>query len=244
MDLLARLDETEPNTLFARAVVRGDAHGTVVVETTASYVAHAYGMSILLGDGAPDDDTLAAVLARPRAADEWLQLWPLPWAARFDALAPGTVERHTRVNFAFSRDRVRPARPRDVEVVRADRACFDMPGSVVPRAFWRDADQFVRHGAGFAVHADGAIASLAFSAFVTARQLELGIETLPHHRGRGLAAHACTALIDHCLERDLEPVWACRAANAGSMRLASSLGFVPSLTLPYFRLPPSSRPTA
>lgn len=225
------------NTLFARAVVEQGAPGLVRAGATSLHVVHAYGMGLLVGEGAPDDAALDAVLTRPRDVVEWLQVWPRSWAERFDARAPASVERHTRVNFAFSPARYR--RPSSVGhvVVPVDRALFATPGSVAPRWFWPDADAFLARGAGFAVLVDGAPAALAFAGFVVDDQLEIGIETHERHRGRGLAKLACAALIDHCIAHDLEPVWACREANVASHRLAESLGFVPTLRLPYFRLP-------
>jgi RimJ/RimL family protein N-acetyltransferase len=79
--------------------------------------------------------------------------------------------------------------------------------------------------------------SMAYSAYITHNQLELGIETSENHRGKGLALHTCSALIDYCLKYQYEPVWSCRFENAGSYRLAQKLGFEPVLTLPYYRLP-------
>jgi hypothetical protein len=39
----------------------------------------------------------------------------------------------------------------------------------------------------------------------------------------------------------LTPVWSCREDNAGSMRLAQSLGFVATRWLPYFEVLPRVR---
>jgi RimJ/RimL family protein N-acetyltransferase len=249
--LIPSLRALDMNTLFARAVLDHDAPGRVFVDSAESpsvaYVIHGYGMSLLFGGrGSPpaDDRALMEVLGMRRSAAEWLQLWPEPWAARLAALsASSAVEQHTRVNFEFSPAAYHMRRRRSSEtshrIVRADRSVFSMTGSVVPRAFWTDVDRFLGAGAGFAVLIDDKPASLAFSSFVTSSQLEIGIETVEQHRGRGLATLACAALIDHCLARGLEPVWACRLDNGASHRLAETLGFVPVRHLPYFRLPPA-----
>lgn len=243
---LAPLAALEMNTLFARAVVSDDAPGAVFADRARSpstfYVVHGYGMSLLLGStGAPDlDDAVAAhVLARERTEIEWLQISSTDWATPLAKLSPA-LERDTRVNFAFSAAAYRRRRPSVVSpahaIARVDRSAFAMSGSVVPRAFWRDADSFLARGAGFAVMAGGRPVSIAFSSFVTSSQLEIGIETLEGFRGRGLATHACVALIDDCLARGLEPVWACRLGNTASHRLAEALGFVAVRWGPYFRL--------
>lgn len=244
------------NTLFADAVLALDAAGRVAAssgaEPAVGYVCHAYGMSLLFGEVCDPSDrmrVLRQVVERPRTRDEWLQVSSASWAQALDDWAASGTSgaawtRHTRVNFQFSpaRFRSRPgrepaalARP-TYRVERVGAAAFAMPGSVVPRAFFRDAEHFQSTGTGFAVIEGDRLAALAFSAFVTPTQLEIGIETLPTHRGQGLAAHACAALIHDCLAQGLEPVWACRLENTASVRLAQSLGFEPVQYLPYFCL--------
>jgi L-amino acid N-acyltransferase YncA len=83
---------------------------------------------------------------------------------------------------------------------------------------------------------DSQPATTAFAAFVHGKQLEMGIETAPPHRGKGYAVYICQALIGHCLKEGFEPIWACRLENAGSFRLAKKLGFEPTLYLPYYQL--------
>jgi len=255
--LLPLLQSVGMNTLFARAVLVRDAPGRVLVDSVESpsvvYIQHGYGMSLLLRTREcprPNADYLEKVLRLRRVAPEWLQVWPRAWASVLAASevcrARGSaeVELHTRVNFQFfSQKYFASAARRSISgctVARAERSAFSMAGTVVPRSFWSDADRFLDAGGGFAVLVDGRPAALAFSAFVTSSQLEIGVETAEEHRGRGLARLACAALIDQCLAKGLDPVWACRLDNRASHRLAEALGFVPIRHLPYFRLPPEA----
>jgi RimJ/RimL family protein N-acetyltransferase len=82
----------------------------------------------------------------------------------------------------------------------------------------------------------GKLASTAYSAFILEKKLEIGIETLEEFRGKGYAYHTCCALIGHCIENGLEPVWACKLENNASFRLAQKLGFVRCAEIPYYRL--------
>jgi L-amino acid N-acyltransferase YncA len=66
--------------------------------------------------------------------------------------------------------------------------------------------------------------------------LELGMETEPEFRRKGFASIITAKLIDYCLERDLEPIWACRDGNKASYNLAVKLGFEPVAYLPYYEL--------
>lgn len=112
--------------------------------------------------------------------------------------------------------------------VRMRRTEFEIPGSVVPRLFWPTAEAFLDVGAGFAVWVDGQLASVAFSR----DELELGIETRPEWRGRGLAAIACHALIEHALSVGLEPVWSCRPSRGLKHSPTTIDATTPASTLP------------
>jgi RimJ/RimL family protein N-acetyltransferase len=256
-DLLPLLDAAPLNTLFARAVLEGQVKGTVWVDDPTHprtwYVVHPYGMSLLLGESgnaAFNEWLLGHALNRAgsRTQPEWLQAWPRAWDGALERLfadhlgREGGIERQTRVNFRFDPKRF-AQRPKtevaaSVSISRTDRNAFlHMPGSVVPRFFWRDADVFMERSLGFSLFVEGQIAAMAFAACVHGSQWEIGIETVPEFRGRGYAAQVCAAFIDHCIAQGWEPVWACRKENTGSYLLAQSLGFVPTLELPYFRLP-------
>lgn len=248
------LERVPSNTLFAQVVLDGDVPGSVWADDPEQprtcYVRHPYGMSLLWGEPgrAGYEADLLRHLARSEEAmpqDEWLQVHPLHgellvglershWGAR-------RVTRLVRINFAFRPARPRPAAalPAGMQVQPTGLEQFDrIMGAVVPRRFWRDREHFQQAGVGFSVIKDGEPVATAFSSFVKGHQLEIGIETHPEHRGQGLAAIACTHLIDHCREHGLEPIWSCREDNTGSMRLAHRLGFVPTRRLPYYHLAP------
>jgi RimJ/RimL family protein N-acetyltransferase len=83
---------------------------------------------------------------------------------------------------------------------------------------------------------DDTFGAIAFSSFRFDEQIELGIETATGDRRQGLAAAVAARMIADALLERLTPVYACREGNVGSARLARKLGFVPTRTLPYFRL--------
>jgi len=229
-------------------------------------IMHPYGMSLLLGshDNEGTNAWLRNYMLNfdgQRKRPEWLQAHPQSWKPVIErilgpdligkATAPegpappadgkGKVVELTRVNFRFSEARFRKylesASPVPDAVVPTSAAMFDsIQGQVVPRYFWRDAGQFIRKGKGFSFIVNEKPVSTAFSAFVAPGILELGLETVDGHRGRGHAEHVSRALIEHCLESNLEPVWSCRLENAGSFNLARKLGFEPAVYIPYYRL--------
>ncbi|WP_340024334.1 GNAT family N-acetyltransferase [Paenibacillus sp. FSL K6-1096] len=230
------------------------------------YVAHEYGMSLLYGNSENEafnrdltDYMTNGTGRRPSA--EWLQADPAGgWEPLLESVVkehnallddadpgPEAVDQrrmyaHTRVNFTFDAEVYREARKKwfrqDADIVRMNGEGFSsQSGLVIPRYFWRDAEHFLNSGAGYTLRWEGEDASSAFSAYRTAEQLEIGIESAAAHRGKGFAFSVCCALIDYCLEQGLEPVWGCRMENSGSYRLAQKLGFKPLRTIPYYRLP-------
>lgn len=235
-------------------------------EPSLFVIAHPCGMSLLianrpLADGAAFVRGYFLNAGGFRSRPEYLQLHP---AAEADVVhrilgdelvdgRDGSVEgmaktllrqkviRWDRLNFEFNparfRSREQRPLPAGFRVGRIGRAAFSWTeGAVLPHEFWDSADEFERRGVAFAVYQGDQPVSVAFAAFVLPGRLEIGIETKPEWRGRGLATEACAGFIDHCLQNGLTPVWSCRKGNAGSERTAHGLGFEPTVALPYFAL--------
>ena len=232
------------------------------------YIAHPYGMSLLFGstDRQPFNQALLPYLldAELRSGQEWLQVYPAEWSDKLkemlgenltqvnsDALSATRgqhrVVQNVRANFCFDPTSHKKLRrnlilPENCEIIDdLDTIYQNMHGGVVPRTFWDDQARFKQRGAAFALLHKEELVSTAFASSAIDRYLELGIETCKRWRGRGFAVHVCCALIDYCIERGLEPVWACRLDNHGSYRLARKLGFNQVLSIPYYQLPRITR---
>lgn len=253
------------NNLFARSVIEHKITGKVFVDNPDDpktfYVVHPYGMSLLFGDSKNSDFNRKFLdyslnVNKTRNKYEWLQAYPAQWDEvladlysgilveshnNSDGVDSGIIELNTRVHFKFNPQKYlqnkNKALPKDYEIVCTDQKLFhEMSGAVIPKNFWNTFEEFSKFGAGFTVLCNQEIASTAFSAFVIDEMLEIGIESLPQFRGQGLAQIACSALIDHCLDHKLEPVWACRLENRSSLFLAEKLGFEGCGKVPYYRL--------
>ena len=191
---------------------------------------------------------------------EWLQAHPaLPWKAFFQAHYPLEAfsvspqeDRFTlceRINFRYMPSE-RPPAPPPPELVLVPLTVehfLQLEGSVVPKHFWRDAETWKREGGvGFCLLAGKEPVSWSFSSSRNPHQLELGIETLPLYRGKGLARIVCERLLQYCAQMRVEPIWCCRRSNIASCKLAAALGFAeihrPTGPIPYYHLPvlPSS----
>ncbi|MEF2966413.1 GNAT family N-acetyltransferase [Paenibacillus sp. M1] len=244
------------NTLFAQAVLTGQVRGTVYADNAenpgAFYIVNPYGMSLLFGKSGDDDfrEALKNYLlnaGQARQAAEWLQAYPDEWNFFIAELAGSEQNRdrkiteYSRINFNFDRQTYESAASRAVPglhtIVPTTKEMFhQLSGSVSPKNFWIDADEFLGRGKGFSLIEDGEAVSTAFGAFRIGEQLEIGIETAEQARGKGYAFHVSMALIEYCLRNGLEPVWSCRRENEASYLLAQKVGFVPTIRLPYYHL--------
>jgi len=152
----------------------------------------------------------------------------------------GIIELNTRVNFKFSHKKYLNREIRsiqNIEIVKTDKNIFEnMPGTVVPKHFWDNVNDFLENGVGFSLLFNKRLAATAFSSYIHDDKLELGIETVTEFRKKGFAEIVSCALIDYCIKNNYEPVWSCRLENAGSYMLAQKIGFVPIMEKPYYRL--------
>lgn len=259
------LADVDCNVGFAGVVVDGLPGGDLWADDDlaprAFHAVHPCGMSLAWGPGLGDaaDAVVRRVLGRAaHGRGEWLQVDPrwhgLDWDGLLGAVPLAEVEgrgpaepsapvvvRRTRLNFAldpaafaaaFAADRAEA----QGAVRRATEDDFAWPGETVPRDFWPDARTFLAHGGGWVAEVDGAPGALAFAAMTSGDDVEIGIETLPAFRRRGLARVACAAMIEDLLATGRTPVWSCREDNVGSERLAATLGYAVSRRLPYWQV--------
>ncbi len=98
-------------------------------------------------------------------------------------------------------------------------------GRIVPSQYW-GSDGFFTKGKGFCVMHGNEPVSWAFSAAVSSRELDIGVETDERFRGLGLAAAAASRLAEDTVSRGRQPVWACSSENAASVKTAEKIGFV------------------
>jgi len=232
---------------------------------TCFYILHPYGMSLLIGNWANEEFIKQLTdyifnIDKTRNRTEWMQVSPESWSTQLSKFLGNQlltkkqkeekdysetlivqVEEQTRVNFRFDINKYYEFRAkhtdRRFEIFRTGEEDFqEMPGTVVPKFFWRNASQFVNEGVGFSIRFKGELACTAFSVAINDHQLELGIESVPRFRGMGFAMHSCSALIEYCLKNSFEPIWACRYENTGSYLLAQKLGFRPVSFHPFYKM--------
>ncbi|HEX2394239.1 MAG TPA: GNAT family N-acetyltransferase, partial [Bacteroidales bacterium] len=243
------------NHLFARSVVEKHVTGIIYTDDTihpsAFHVVHPYGMSLLFGitDNHEFYGAIADYMLNKkgnRQSIEWMQAYPQTWNEIIrktsgdvfvkpdESNNQRVIEVHTRANFRFNVEKYLSIKKNlkltDNKVVRTDKDLYQkMNGTVVPKYFWNNADDFNKNGVGFTLLVNNEPACTAYSAYIFDRRLELGIETRPEHRGKGFAVSTCCVLIDYCIKNNFEPVWSCRLQNTASYQLAQKLGFEPTI---------------
>ena len=161
--------------------------------------------------------------------------------AGIQSVGRGRVIEWGRINFEFDRtafeELQEPPLPAGLRLERAGRTVYEpWRGPVMPRFFWDGPEHFERDGVAFAIFDGSRPLCVAFSAWIVGDVLEIGIETHPEARRRGLAHAACASLIRHALSRGLEPVWSTHNENHASQALARHLGFRRTVMVPYYGL--------
>lgn len=115
----------------------------------------------------------------------------------------------------------------DVTIVPFDRALYhqalqnDWSRDFVSQ--FRDADDYLTRGLGFAALCGGEMIGGASSYTRYSKGIEIQVETRSEWQKRGIASACCAALILESLSRGLYPSW--DAANPASAALAEKLGY-------------------
>lgn len=107
-----------------------------------------------------------------------------------------------------------------------DQLLTKISGKIVPSMFWKCADQFLTNGKGYCITYRDEVVSWAFSAAVSSREIDIGIETKEEHKQKGLGLIVANKMIRYSMNQNKSPVWACYYKNIASARMAEKLGFV------------------
>ncbi len=99
-------------------------------------------------------------------------------------------------------------------------------GTILPSLFWKDLSVFLTKGKGYCLTRNGDIASWAFSAATSSKEIDIGIETSPRFQHQGLGIIAAKKMIQYTVKQEKNPVWACHYKNVASEKMAEKLGFV------------------
>ena len=220
------LGSTSGSTVYPRSIIEGFQQGDVFTDGKAALFWHNCGFAFLCGQY--DTGVLTELRERFFTAERrFLLLTEDADAAAFLRQDP---QIETQERYFFRHDGAvpeLPPLPDGFTVIRIHAALLQaIQGNITPRFSWTDDEAFLQHGTGFCVMYGDMPAAWAFSAAVSSVETDIGVETAPDFRRRGLAVIAAGAMLHNTLAQHKRPVWACHAGNTASARVAERLGFV------------------
>lgn len=99
-------------------------------------------------------------------------------------------------------------------------------GRIIPSFSWDTNEAFLEKGLGYVAVEGEKIAAVAFSSAVSSDETDIGVETDPDYRRRGLSARLAVKMCEEIIKLGKKPVWAHAAANVASGKTAERAGFV------------------
>ena len=220
------------NTVYPTAVAEGEQRGDIYTddEENPQYALfwHISGFAYLTGQPKPDDmDAIYALMRNESGSNPRRFLLETKDESIMDYFRDkNDIEEHPR--YAFRLKKVLPIEdiPEGYELREIDEELFSkIEGNIVPINFWDSEETFLKKGKGFCLTRNGEVATVAFSAALSSRQMDIGIETKEKYRRKGLAVIVAKKMVEYALSIGKEPVWDCDVANTGSRATAERVGF-------------------
>ena len=145
----------------------------------------------------------------------------------FEAKNDVIEEKRYLFEYSEAKGYIEPSLPEGYELKEIDdRLLKQISGEIVPSLFWNDANDFLIKGKGYCITCNNDIASWAFSAAVSTKETDIGIETKPEYKQQGLGMIVANKMIQYTIQQEKEPVWACHYKNTASEKMAEKLGFI------------------
>ena len=101
----------------------------------------------------------------------------------------------------------------------------NIKGRIIPAFSWDSNEAFLEKGLGYAAMDGERVAAVAFSSAVCSDEIDIGVETDPDYRNRGLAAGVAGKMCEAVLALGKKPIWSCAAMNIASAKTAECIGF-------------------
>ena len=230
------------NTVYPMAIAEGEQRGEIYTDDTEEHQYalfwHESGFAYISGYPKPDDlDAIYALMKNEGGNNPRrfvLETNDEPVAGYFQEKED--IERHPRYGFRLRRSLTEEKIPEGYELREIDEELLSrIEGRIVPLSFWSSSEEFLTKGKGYCLTKNDEVAAVAFSAAVSSRQIDIGIETKESHRRKGLAVIVAKKMAEYVLSIGKEPVWDCDAANAGSRATAERAGFEVVLQYAYYK---------
>lgn len=230
------------NTVYPMAIAEGVQRGDIYTDDAEKHhyalFWHESGFAYISGHPEPDDLDVIYALMKNESGNNPRRfvLETIDKAVAGYFQEKEDIERHPRYGFRLRKLLPEEKIPDGYELREIDEELLSrIEGRVVPLNFWKSSEEFLTKGKGYCLTKDGEVSAVSFSAAISSRQLDIGIETKEAHRRKGLAVIVGKKMAEYALSIGKEPVWDCDAANAGSRATAERIGFEVARQYAYFK---------
>lgn len=234
------LDDKVVEEVYPLSIVGGNQSGDIFVDDiehpTFALFWHYCGFAFIVGECTTNiKEEICDSLNTLKAKHHNRML--IHMANDYELFEEDNIIRGERYIFSFDNQCKRLMVPSDCHICEINNENFDLVrGNIVPSFSWINKEEFLKKGFGFCLTKGQAVLACAFSAGVSEKIVDIGIETNEKHRGKGYAKIVASAMVDEILKQGKTPAWACDITNEGSKRLACSLGFRVEGTHPYYKI--------
>ncbi len=241
-DFIGSAEVNTCNTIYPMAIAEGVQHGDIYTDNTGKHQYalfwHESGFAYISGHPKQEDmDEIYALMKNESGNNPRrfvLETNDEQVAGYFREKKD--IEMHPRYGLRLRKLQPEEEIPEGYELREIDEDLLSqIEGRVVPLNFWSSSEEFLTRGRGYCLVKGDEVAAVAFSAAVSSRQVDIGIETKEAHRRKGLAVIAARKMTEYILSIGKEPVWDCDAANAGSRATAERVGFEVVTQYAYFK---------
>ena len=173
-----------------------------------------------------DNETLSLALHPPEWADYLPKLIP---THEVEAL-PRYHYLCTELDYAWRDHLSKGYNVHQIDRTLLDDNLRDDPDGLIDieiiRIAWGSVDNFLERGAGFVVKYGSAIVARCTADCRSGDQIDIGVETSPIHRRKGLASIVVAATLEYCFQKGYRKIgWHCNTSNLGSWKTAEKVGF-------------------
>lgn len=147
------------------------------------------------------------------------------------------VTRYKRYTFSLKKEAPELVIPEGCELRPITTEVFGkLDAKVRPADYWKDAEEFASKGFGYYLSKGDEILAFAFSAAVSNKRVDIGVDTFEKYREHGYGKVVASAMLRETLNQKKTPVWACIEENEASQSLACSIGFDIFELHPYYKI--------
>lgn len=225
-DLIPWAEGVRANRVYPLSIAEGRQSGAIFLDRpeapTCAVFWHGCGFAYISGDASEALlEELAADLCR-RYRRRMVLITDDEIALRWLRQKQYAVAR--RIEYEYAGGPAGPA-PTGVRLERIDeRNLPRITGRIVPAFSW-EGDRFLQGGFGYAALDGDEVCGAAFSAAVSSKEVDIGVEVRADHRRRGIAGALVRRMCEEILAQGKRPVWAHGEGNLASRATALACGF-------------------